>query len=404
LEGFVYPNEYEVAWGLLIVLYPYITGLVAGAFVVSSLYHVLGLQILKPVARLSLLTSLAFLLVAPLSLMAHLGQPLRALEIFWTPNLRSAMAGFGYIWLFYLMIVLLETWMVFRPDIVGRAQASQGGPLGLLYRLFALGGYDLSPRALEVDHKAIKFLAAVGVPVAFILHGYVGFIFGAIKANPWWSTPLMPIIFLMSAIVSGIALLIVIYAITSRLRRVAMDRACLGQLSALLLGFLVLDLAMTGLELLSMAYEQEESWHIISRLLRERLAFSYLGVQLVLGALLPAALLIIVATLGVGQRLNTMSRVGVSGLVLVGVFAMRWNVVIGGQLFSKSLRGFKEFSVSFWGQEGIAMAGAVMLLPVIILVVLIYLLPPWLEAEPAPQPGVIAEPSPRLWESPSPLR
>jgi predicted membrane protein len=402
MEGFVYPNEHELAWSLLIVLYPYITGLVAGAFVVSSLYHVFGLQALKPVARLSLLTCLAFLLVAPLSLMAHLGQPLRAFEIFWTPNLRSAMAGFGYIWLFYLMIVLLETWLVFRPDIVTRAQASQGGLLGLIYRALTLGSYDLSPRTLAVDHKAIKVLAAVGVPVAFILHGYVGFIFGAIKANPWWSTPLMPIIFLMSAIVSGIALLIVIYAITSRLRRVAIDRVCLRQLSALLVGFLALDLALAGLELLSMAYEQEESWHIISRLIRERLAVSYLGVQLVLGALLPMALLVIVSTLGVGRRLNALVPVGASALVLVGVFAMRWNVVIGGQLFSKSLRGFREFTLSFWGQEGVAVAGAVLILPVIILAVLTYLLPPWLEAESASHGGMAADPYRALRESSSP--
>ena len=94
-----------------------------------------------------------------------------------------------------------------RHEIVARA----GAPAGLkrtFYPVLALGTYDTSPQALEIDHRAITLLAGIGLPGACMLHGYVGFIFGAIKANPWWSTPLMPVIFLMSAAVSGIALLI----------------------------------------------------------------------------------------------------------------------------------------------------------------------------------------------------
>src|SRR3972149_3576534 len=108
MSGLAYPNEAEVQWGLLIVLYPYITGLVAGAFIVSALYHVFGIKKLEKVSRLSLLTALAFLVVAPLPLMAHLGHPERGFEIFFTPNFRSAMAGFGYIWMFYFILVLGE--------------------------------------------------------------------------------------------------------------------------------------------------------------------------------------------------------------------------------------------------------------------------------------------------------
>ena len=59
--------------------------------------------------------------------------------------------------------------------------------------------------ALRIDDKVGRFVTIIGIPSAFLLHGYVGFIFGSVKANPWWSTPLMPIVFLFSAIVSGIA-------------------------------------------------------------------------------------------------------------------------------------------------------------------------------------------------------
>ena len=126
MAGFVYPNEGMIEWDLLIVIYPYITGLVAGAFIVSSLYHVFGLTKLRPVARFSLITALAFLIVTPMPLLIHLGRPERGVEMFLTPNLNSAMSAFGYIWFFYLLIVLGEVWLVFRPDIVRYAGLSEG--------------------------------------------------------------------------------------------------------------------------------------------------------------------------------------------------------------------------------------------------------------------------------------
>src|SRR3990167_9530771 len=118
MEGYVYPNETEVYWSLLIVLSPYITGLVAGAFIVSSLYHVFDIASLKPVARFSLVTALSFALVAPLPLLVHLGRPERGFQIFFTPNPTSAMAGFGYVWLFYTTLLVAEGWLIYRKDIV----------------------------------------------------------------------------------------------------------------------------------------------------------------------------------------------------------------------------------------------------------------------------------------------
>src|SRR3972149_9246921 len=118
MEGYVFPNEVEIQWSLLIVLYPFIPGLVAGAFVVSSLYHVFKIQSLKPVASFSLLMALSFMLVAPLPLLGHLGRPERGILIFLTPNFTSAMAGFGYIWVFYHIVTLSENSLVFRPVIV----------------------------------------------------------------------------------------------------------------------------------------------------------------------------------------------------------------------------------------------------------------------------------------------
>ncbi len=382
MTGFVYPNEGIVQWDLLITVYPFITGLVAGAFIVSSLYHVFGVTRLKPVARFSLITALAFLLAAPLPLIIHLGHPERGIEMFMTPNLTSAMSLFGYIWLFYLILVLAEVWLVFRPDIVQYAHTSRG-IRRQVYSALALGVYEISEKTAAIDKKLIKVLAFLGIPSAFLLHGYVGFIFGAIKANPWWSTPLMPIIFLLSAIVSGIALLIVLYYAAMKLRKTPIDPECLRSLVFWLGGFLTLDIVIEGLEIFSMSYESEESWGIISQLISQKMAVSYIGVQYVIGALLPLLVLAAVALLNLKARTRTFLSLLASVMVLTGVFAMRWNVVIGGQVLSKSMRGFIEFTPPLLGEGSILIAGAILLVPFILLAVMMAVIPPWTENRPA---------------------
>src|SRR3990167_6310462 len=127
VSGFIYPNEVELQWSVLIVLYPYITGLVAGAFILASLVRVFNVRALQPAYRLSLLAALAFLLVAPLPLQLHLGHPERSFEMYLTPHTSSAMAMFGFVYLWYLMAVLiLEIWLDYRRDIVVTWKESRG--------------------------------------------------------------------------------------------------------------------------------------------------------------------------------------------------------------------------------------------------------------------------------------
>src|SRR6185436_15099389 len=114
-EGFMYPNEVELQWSVLIVLYPFLTGLVAGAFILASLERVFKVDAVKPTYRLALLTALAFLLVAPLPLQLHLGHPERSLEMYLTPHTATAMSMFGFLYLLYLMAVLvIEIWLHYR--------------------------------------------------------------------------------------------------------------------------------------------------------------------------------------------------------------------------------------------------------------------------------------------------
>jgi predicted membrane protein len=377
VQGYIYPNELDLHWGILIVLYPYITGLVAGAFILASLERVFKVKILKPTYELSLLTALAFLLVATLPLVSHLSQPGRAYEIMITPHATSAMAIFGFVYLWYLMVVLLlEIWLDYRRDIVLWSQEKKG-IVRLFYKILTLGVTDLSPNALKWDEKLGYFITVVGVPSAFLLHGYVGFIFGSVKANPWWSTVLMPVIFLFSAMVSGIALVFLIYMLVSWFRKHPANIDTLDTIGKYLFYVLILDFTLEALDQIHRFYVAEESFEIISLLVSGKLTITLLIIQVLLGTIIP------LLTLGTLQLYKPNAKVRkslylvVSMLVLVGIFFMRWNVVIGGQLFSKSFYGFTSFKLGLIGPEGLLMTAAWIILPLMILAFLLWLLPPW---------------------------
>src|SRR5881392_1127988 len=149
IDGFIYPNETELQWSVLIVLYPYLTGLVAGAFILASLERVFNVQAVRPTYRLALLTALAFLLVAPLPLQMHLGHPERSFEMYLTPHPTSAMAMFGFVYLWYLMVVLvLEIWFDYRKELVLTRRASTGLTRHF-YGALTLWSDDISPAALH---------------------------------------------------------------------------------------------------------------------------------------------------------------------------------------------------------------------------------------------------------------
>ena len=166
VEGYIYPNEVTLYWSVLIVLYPFITGLVAGAFILASLERVFRVEAVKPTYRLALLTALAFLLVAPLPLVLHLGHPFRSPEMYFTPHDTSAMAMFGYVYLWYLMAVLVfEIWLDYRREIVLLSQTSKG-LLRLIYKVMTLGSSNISERALHIDDKVGWIVTLVGIPAA----------------------------------------------------------------------------------------------------------------------------------------------------------------------------------------------------------------------------------------------
>jgi Ni/Fe-hydrogenase subunit HybB-like protein len=393
VTGFIYPNEIEIHWSILIVVYPYVTGLVAGAFILASLVKVFKVKEVQPTYRLALLTALAFLLVAPLPLLLHLGQPQRFYEILLTPNPTSAMAMFGFVYAWYLMaVLLLEIWFEYRRDLIVMAQDARF-PLNWIYRTLSLFSKDTSEDALAFDRRAIQAITIIGIPSAFLLHGYVGFIFGSVKANPWWGSVLMPIVFLMSAIVSGIALVIFLYMVLAGIRREPIDMACLDKITSYLFYAVIVDFSLEALDFIHRLYQSEESVKILGRLITHKLFMSLFVIQILLGMFIPLGILVLAKARRFNDDLRKLLYFTAVILIQLGIFATRWNVVIGGQLFSKSFRGLMTYKMEVTGIEGLVAALALLALPFILLAVLIRLLPVTrLEATPRTE-GTLPAPS-----------
>ncbi|MGD0886979.1 MAG: NrfD/PsrC family molybdoenzyme membrane anchor subunit [Thermodesulfovibrionales bacterium] len=361
-ELFVYPNEY-IYWSIQIVMYPFMTGLVAGAFVLSSLYHVFGIKQLKDMARFSLVFSFALLPVAMMPLMLHLQQPQRGIEVMLSPHFTSAIAAFGIVFSTYGAIVASELWFVYRKHFVDTAislKKKQDRTLGeaIKYRLFSiltLGAYDVSAEALHKDEKAVKILAGIGIPVACFLHGYAGFIFGSVKANALWMTPLMPVIFIMSAIVSGIALCMLTYIIVMEIRKLLAARKRspyriypsteeirgvelheIRMTARYLLFFMIAAISLELLDLIFRGYTAVKTWDILRSVIYGKDFTDIFVFQYGIGNLLPFVIFLI-------PKLSIKRAVVGVILVLFGVFMMRWNVVIGGQSFSLTFMGYMHY-------------------------------------------------------------
>ena len=219
----------------------------------------------------------------------------------------------------------------------------------------------------------------IGIPSAFLLHGYVGFIFGSIKANPWWSTPLMPVVFpVFCDGVRNCAGASHVHA-DFLLRRKAIDMHCLDTIAKYLFYTFIIDFTLEMLDLIHRIYESDESFRSLDFMVHTRLFVSQVVLQIFVGTLLPIVLLAATQFIRFAEAVRKRIFAFAGILTMIGIFAMRWNVVIGGQLFSKSFLGYTTYKMDFVTREGLLPAIVLLVLPFIILYVLIKILPPWHE-------------------------
>lgn len=321
-----------VPWGLWEAGYIYFIGLSAGSFLISSLVYVFNMKRFERIGRLAVFTAVVTLLLALLLIWAGLGHMGRAWHVLMFANFQSPMAVIIWLYTTYLALLVAELWFLLRADLV--AGAGRPGIKGRVYRLLLLGSRDVSARTGARDRRVVKVLATIGVPLAVVFHGGVGTLFGVVAARPHWHSGMFPILFLLSALASGGALLTVIAAIFQGGWRENRDTVLtLGQM---VLGLLLLDVLFQVSEMLVAFYGAIPS-HIAGFKLEIAGPFWWVfwWWQLVLGTLIPLVLLVLPT--------RTDPRwVSLAGLLIaLGFLGVRLNIVIPG-LATEEIRGLSH--------------------------------------------------------------
>jgi molybdopterin-containing oxidoreductase family membrane subunit len=309
-----------VPWGLWVAFYIYFIGLSAGSFLISTMIYVFGLKRFEPIGRLALFAAFIALSTGLVFILLDLGHMERFWTVFVNRSSTSVLEWEIHFYNLYLAIMLAELWLLMRRDLIRRGQ--QPGFVGTLCRVLAFGNNDLSDASAAKDMRMVKILGTLGVPVAIGVHGGTGAIFAVVKARPYWYTGLFPLIFIVSALASGGALLTFIYAFFGR-----KDQAHLPLVTALgkmVAGFLALDLIFLGSELLVGLYGNVPDHVAVYRsIMFGPFWYVFWIGQLGLGAVAPLYLVL-------NRRTGSSSGwVGVaSALIVVGIVAVRLNIVI----------------------------------------------------------------------------
>ena len=288
----VYNVEHEMPLGIPIATYFYLTGLSAGSFIISTLAYGFGMIKFKPLGKIGVVMATCLLMIAPMILLIDLEQPLR----FWHL-------------IFYLRITSPITWGTFLLSLY---------PMNcMVYGYFMFKG----------DLKRTKIFGLIGIPLALLVHGYTGFILALGKARVLWNTAIMPPIFLVSAMVSGLAMMILVVIIKDFIiqRGKEPNRDLIYALGKFLVASIALDLILIGIDLSVLLTSTTEAYHAALMLLSGPFSFLFLGIELVAGAIIPLLLFLSPFT----KRWIPAYAVA-SVLVMVGIYAMRCIMVIGG--------------------------------------------------------------------------
>jgi len=288
----LYNIVHQEAFGMNIAIYFYLTGLSAGSFILSTLAYGFGMEQYRPLGRVGVILATLLLIIAPLFLLIHIGIPYRAWHLFVYLNFESPITWGSFLLILYPINCIIYGYFMFKENMK-------------LTRIFGL----------------------IGIPLAISVHGYTGFILAFGKARALWNTAIMPILFLVSAVVSGIALMILVCVIKDRFfsKQKKINMQLLENLGKLLAWMIVFDLFLVGSDLLVLLISHSDAQDVAHLILAGGFSPLFLGVENLLGKIAPFILLI------VPKFRNLTTLIIASLLVVIGIFFMRYIVVVGGE-------------------------------------------------------------------------
>lgn len=321
----------QVGWGVWVTFYIFFVGLSAGSFLVSSLAFVFGDSRYERIGRDALLVAILSMGLATCFISLDLGRIERLWHTVWYMNITSILAWEVRFYGLYITLMLAELWLSMRTDLI-RLAAGETGFKGRLAKFLSFGQTDTSDQSVKRDHRWLKILGAVGIPVAiFGVHGGTGSLFAVVKAMPYWHSGLFPVLFVVSALVSGTALLLFIHLTRSRCQERQIDLEVMRGLSSLLLLFLAIDLTLEFYEFFIAAYGmKEQELATLQIMFTGPMKWVFWLIQLGLGAALPIFLLTH------SSRKHSPDSVAFASLaVICGILGVRFNIVLPPHLIAK---------------------------------------------------------------------
>ncbi len=332
-----------VTWGMWVSGYIFFLGLSAGSFLISTLIYVFGVKQLEEAGPAALLQALGCLLLGGLLIVLDAGHPERIYMVLLYFNPTSVMAYMGLFYNVYIAIVVAEIYLVMRPGFVRSVQS--GKRPTWLYRLLSLGSTRLDRESFLRDRKWLMILGILGIPAAVIVHGGVGTIFAVAKARPNWVGGLVPLLFIVSALTSGGALLTFLTAAFSKMppeRKLNL----VSFLAKLTIGFLLLDAVMTFADMFTTSYTAIPSGSTTDKIvLFGPYKWIFWIVEVALGLVIPVFL---VASSRTNKAIGWLGLAGL--LVVIGMFGARLTLVIPPQitpLFDMQLGAYNHIRYAY---------------------------------------------------------
>ena len=300
----------NVMWGLYIVFFMFFVGLSAGGLIVASAGRLFGVDRFKPIVRLAVLEATVAVLVAATFILPDLGHPERLLNLLLYANLTSPMIWDITVILIYLVLSLAYVWLYTRRDLAARGS------------WLALGTHDTSDAARARDERWTKALAWVALPAAVLVHSVTAWIFGLQISRGFWYTAIMAPLFISSALVSGLSLVVLLAVALRRVGRVSFDDGLVSYLGGLLGVFLAVQGFFVFCEILAGYYPGNES-DAVRRMIE--------GPYAPLFALEVACLVVPFVLVAIGGLRRRPGVVALAALVaVVGIFVHRLNIVLIG--------------------------------------------------------------------------
>jgi len=314
-------------WGAWIAFYIFFVGLSAGSFLLSTMIFVFGMKQYDKVGKMALFTAIICMIVALTFVLMDLGRPERAFSALIHWNVTSILAWEMRFYVVYITLLVTELYIAMREDLVRLRTVDS--IKGMIARLITFKNATINEATKKRDEKWMKRLGIIGIPLAILgVHGGTGAIFAVVSARPAWNSGIFPIIFVVSAMVSGTALLLAIYIFRSFILKQTIDKQMVVGLAKMMVAFLFIDLLLQFYDYLVGLYSLADS-HLLSlqTMMRSSYSWSFWGVQMFLGAAVP---IFIVFWKKTSENITALFIAAI--LVVIGIIGVRFNIVVPSQI------------------------------------------------------------------------